>query len=266
MMESTALDSWSPYHVSCPWSIQGLLQSQYINATALVLQLLKQKSPCCFYLCPHQQAVQEQCNISTMPASRQTGLLPKLPFIKVSVIKLDSCLGISPYCLLLPGRTQTQEGTPTETASITSPMEQAGAQLHFGPKSNLWCFTWNADSAVHWIWSLLKFCRSSFCLEEPSARWGSSKHCWRHKAPALSRGCSEATWKCSRDWRGGNTLSQVFWRRGNKPFKAHKCMSAYSQTAWCRDVWKPGQPSSSLRCPMMLGNMMRVWEEVWAPK
>lgn len=61
MMESTALDSWSPYHVSCPWSIQGLLQSQYINTTALVLQLLKQKSPCCFYLCPHQQAVQEQC-------------------------------------------------------------------------------------------------------------------------------------------------------------------------------------------------------------
>lgn len=34
-------------------------------------------------------------------------------------------------------------------------------------------------------------------------------------------------------------------------------MSTYSQTAWCRNVWKPGQPSSSLSHPIMLGRMMR---------
>lgn len=160
------------------------------------------------------------CRNSTgISASRQTGLLSKLHFIKVSAIKLGSCLGISPYCLLLPGRTQSREETSTETAGITFPTDQAGAQLHFGPKSNLWCSTWNADPAVHWFWSLLKLCRSPFCLKYSSARWGSSQHCWRHKAPTLSRGCSEAAWKCSRDCKGGNTLSQVFWRRGKNPLR-----------------------------------------------
>lgn len=220
------------------------------------------KNPTAVFIPAHTNRLyRNSTGISTVPASRQTGLPSKLPFIKVSVTKLGSCLGISPYCLLLPVRTQTQEGTPTETAGVTFPTDQAEAQLHFGPKSNLWCFTWNADPAVHWVWSLLK-------LSRPLV--------WRSPVPGEEAASTaegtrlllspEAAWKCSKDCRGGNTLSQVFWRRGNKPFKGHKSTSTYSQTAWCRDVWKPGQPSSSLSCLMMLGKMMRVWEEVWVPK
>lgn len=52
MMESKVLDSWSTYYISCPWSIQGLLQSQYINTTALALWLLKQNPHCWFHPCP----------------------------------------------------------------------------------------------------------------------------------------------------------------------------------------------------------------------
>lgn len=46
-----------------------------------------------------------------------------------------------------------------------------------------------------------------------------------------------------------------------------QALAGKQHACWCGDVWKPGQPSSSLCCPMMLGKMRKgVWEEVWAQK
>lgn len=68
------------------------------------------KTPTAVFIPVHSNRLyRNSAGISTVPASRQTGLPSKLPFIKVCVIKLGSSLGILPYYLLLPGRMQGQE-------------------------------------------------------------------------------------------------------------------------------------------------------------
>lgn len=154
MMESKVLDSWSSMS-----HVHGAYRD--FSSHKILTQLLLHydswnKTPSAVFIPAHTSRLyRSSTGISTVPASGQRGLLSKLPFIKVCIIKLGSCLGIPP-CLLLPAGTQGQERTPTETAGITFPTGQAGAwstQLHFGPKSQE-CFTWNADPAVLWVWSL----------------------------------------------------------------------------------------------------------------
>lgn len=158
-MESKALESRSSYHVSCQRGTEGLLWSQYITQLLLHCGSWNKKTHRCCYRCPLQQAVHEQtwdsysASQQTGPGSFQNDLLSRF-----SIIKLGSCLGLPPCCLLSPARTQSKEGPPVGTAGITFPTGQTGAWttwLHFGPKSNLWSFTGNADPAGQWIWSFI---------------------------------------------------------------------------------------------------------------
>lgn len=148
MMESKVLDSLSTYHASCPWSIQGFLQ--FLNTTALALWLLKQKPHCCFHPCPHQQAVQEQRWHFYSASQQKDSTSFKITFYQGLCNKTWFLPWDSP---LLPSFTRKDTGPRgnTKTAGVTFPTGQAGAQLHFDPKSNLCCFIWNADPAVHWV-------------------------------------------------------------------------------------------------------------------
>lgn len=103
-----------------------------------------------FYSCPHQQAVQEQCWHFHSSSQQTDSTSFKITFYQGLCNKTWLLPWDSP---LLPSFTRKDTGPRgnTKTAGVTFPTGQVGAQLHFGPKSNLWCFTWNADPAVHWL-------------------------------------------------------------------------------------------------------------------